>query len=277
MRPCPEGLLGLGVPLLESCCQAAAERVVIDEIGYLEADCLPYQQAILRLMEHKSLVAAVRRQPLPFLEQLLSREDVFCVDLDDPFGQTGCVIMASGEGRRFGGNKLMAEFDGCPMICRALAATEGVFARRVVVTRHESVAVLCKEMGVECVLHDQPLRSDTVRIGLDALGDVDSCLFCPGDQPLLRQETVASMALAARNAPTAIWRASSGDTAATPVLFPKELFPELQTLPAGKGGGWLIGQHPEWVRLLPVTTPAELMDADTPEELEQLKSLLTEA
>ena len=48
-------------------------------------------------------------------------------------------------------------------------------------------------------------------------------------------------------------------------------------LPAGKGGGWLIGQHPEWVRLLPVTTPAELMDADTPEELEQLKSLLTEA
>ena len=28
----------------------------------------------------------------------------------------GCVIMASGLGTRFGGNKLMADFDGQPLI-----------------------------------------------------------------------------------------------------------------------------------------------------------------
>ena len=85
------------------------------------------------------------------------------------------------------------------------------------------------------------------------------------------------MALAARNTPSAIWRASSGDTAATPVLFPRELFSELRTLPAGKGGGWVAKQHPQQVRLLPVASPAELMDADTPEALEQLKRLFAEA
>ena len=46
----------------------------------------------------------------------------------------GCVVMASGMGRRFGGNKLTADFLGGPMIQRVLAATEGMFRRRIVVT-----------------------------------------------------------------------------------------------------------------------------------------------
>ena len=52
----------------------------------------------------------------------------------------GCVIMASGLGKRFGGNKLMADFDGQPLICRALTVTDGLFSHRVVVTRHADVA-----------------------------------------------------------------------------------------------------------------------------------------
>ena len=34
----------------------------------------------------------------------------------------GCVIMASGLSRRFGANKLLADFCGQPMLCRAFAA-----------------------------------------------------------------------------------------------------------------------------------------------------------
>ena len=86
------------------------------------------------------------------------------------FPQIGCVIMASGLGKRFGGNKLMADFNGKPMIQRALDLTEGLFCRRVVVTRHERIAGLCREQNVDVVLHDLPHRSDTVRLGLEALG-----------------------------------------------------------------------------------------------------------
>lgn len=43
-----------------------------------------------------------RKQDLPFLNELRSRQDVFVVDLDRPFGHTGCVIMASGMGKRYG-------------------------------------------------------------------------------------------------------------------------------------------------------------------------------
>lgn len=190
---------------------------------------------------------------------------------EQPFGNTGCVIMASGLGKRFGGNKLMADFLGEPLLCRVLAATEGIFSRRVVVTRRQEVAALCRERGIDVVLHDLPHRSDTVRLGLEALEGVEHCMFCPGDQPLLRRETVADLVRAGGEEPEAIWRAAWGDTPGSPVLFPQWTFPELLTLPEGKGGGFVISRYPDKLRTLSVSDRHELLDADTPEDLEYLK------
>lgn len=183
----------------------------------------------------------------------------------------GCVIMASGLGRRFGSNKLMAQFRGAPMLERVLCATQGLFARRVVVTRHQSVAELCRARGVEVVLHQLPYRSDTVRLGLEAVGDVDGCLFCPGDQPLLQRETVQRLVRAAAGDSTRIWRAAAEGCGGTPVLFPSWTFPALSALPQGKGGGYVIGQHPQCVGLVEVRDPWELKDADEPQTLALLE------
>ena len=189
------------------------------------------------------------------------------------FPKTGCVIMASGLGKRFGGNKLMADFHGKPMIQCALDATEDLFAKRVVVTRHESVAVLCREQKVEVVLHDLPHRSDTVRLGLEALGDLDCCLFLPGDQPLLRRETVAMLLRSWAEHPDCMIRPIHEDTEGSPVLFPAWAFPELKNLPEGKGGNYVMKNHPQELFPVPVSNPVELADADTPETLELLKGL----
>lgn len=189
------------------------------------------------------------------------------------FPRIGCVIMASGLGKRFGGNKLMADFLGRPMIQRALDATDGLFAGRVVVTRHESVAALCREQNVDVVLHDLPHRSDTVRLGLEALGDLDACMFLPGDQPLLRRETVAMLLEHRKSAPGKIIRPIFEDSEGSPVLFPAWAFPELQKLPEGRGGGTVIHNHPDALCRVSVSDPFELADADTPEMLETLRGL----
>ena len=189
------------------------------------------------------------------------------------FPRAGCVIMASGLGKRFGSNKLLADFCGGPMIRRALDATEGLFTRRVVVTRHEAVAQLCREWGVEAVLHDLPHRNDTVRLGLEALGELDCCMFLPGDQPLLRRETVAMLLRAWQEHPDSIVRPIHEDSQGSPVLFPAWAFPELMDLPEGKGGGAVIKKHPHGLICVPVWDPFELADADTPEALELLKGL----
>ena len=251
--------------------EAEGEYVTLDEIGYPESGCPEYREEIRKLMVCKRLLAVVGKQSLPFLEEICRREDVFLVDLDRPFGRLGCVIMASGQGRRFGGNKLMADFRGKSLVQWALDATEGIFARRIVVTRHKEVEELCRRQGIETIYHDLPDRSDTIRLGLWPLSEeVEGCLFCPGDQPLLRRETVASLALNAVNERGGIWRPAWRDTEGAPVLFPKWSFPELLTLPRGCGGSFLVKKYPGQIRRVSVRDKYELLDVDTAQDLELL-------
>ncbi len=247
------------------------EPVLLNEMEAPESQCQNYCQIIRTIMARKRLLAAVRKQSLPFLEELCSHHDGFLVDLDRPFGRMGCVIMASGQGRRFGGNKLLAVFGGKPLIQWALDATEGIFARRIVVTRHREVAELVRSRDADVLLHGLPDRSDTVRLGLGAISEeVEGCLFCPGDQPLLRQETVASLALNAVNESDGIWRPAWRDTEGAPVLFPRWSFPELLTLPQGQGGSFLLKKYPERIRRVPVRDKHELQDIDSREDMEFL-------
>lgn len=264
---CPEGFHAIGIPEIRRCTDGGSEWVSMDEIGYLESGCAEYCDAIRHLMDCKHLAAVVRKQDTPFIREITHREDVFVVDLDAPYGYLGCVIMASGVGKRFGGNKLMADFRGEPLICRALSATDGIFRQRVVVTRHKDVAALCGERGVAAVLHNLPYRSDTVRLGLEAVGHVEGCLFCPGDQPLLRRETTAALALAAANDRASIWRTAFAGSPGSPVLFPRWAFPELADLPEGKGGGFVVKKYPERLRTVSVRDRYELMDVDSPADL----------
>ena len=206
----------------------------------------------------------------------------------------GCVIMASGLSRRFGANKLLADFCGQPMLCRAFAATAtpGI-AARIVVTRSEDVQALCRTQGVPVLLHSLPGRNDTVRLGLSALleqlPELSGCMFLPGDQPLLRRESVGSLVDFYREQPCpAEWQketereifrlgaVAENDPAplvGSPVLFGSSFFSELLTLPENKGGNVLLKKYPAQVRTVCIAAPMELLDADTPQVLQQLEAL----
>ena len=273
MQPDPEALTGFGAAALRRAAQAPRAWVSVDEIGYLETTFPAYCDAIRELLDHKRVLAAVRLQKLPFLQEICSRADTFCINLDAPLGQQGCVIMASGLGRRFGGNKLLADLAGKPLIQYILDATEDTFARRVVVTRHPEVAELCRAQGIEVVLHSQPWRSDTVRLGMEALGTsaLQGVMFCPADQPLLEQDTVRALALWGACLPGRIRRTIWQGKPGAPVLFPAWAFEELLHLPQGKGGGAVAKQHPDQVDFLEACSAAELADVDRPEDLELLR------
>lgn len=274
MQPVSRGLQTLGVDALGRCVQHPSPWVRVDEIGYLELSCPEYCQALRQLFEEKQVLAAVRKQDAPFLNELLQRQDVFLVDLDDPYGSAGCVMMASGLGRRFGGSKLMVPFLGKPLLSWALSATEGLFSRRVVVTRSREAAAFCAALGVETVVHDEPGRNDTVRLGLEAVGNVSQCLFCPADQPLLSRQTVESLLLCGQNSRGRIWRPCFRGTPGAPILFSRDYFDELKHLPQGKGGGMVAAGHGESVRTLPVADKRELWDIDTPENLTELEQTM---
>ena len=105
--------------------------------------------------------------------------------------------MASGVGAHFGGNKLMAELCDAPLVGHVVRATDGLFSRRVVVTRHADVASLCETLGAQVILHDEPCRNDTVRLGMEAMDGCDTVTFVQGDQPLIRPASIVALLRAA--------------------------------------------------------------------------------
>lgn len=195
----------------------------------------------------------------------------FEANTDVIFPSLDCVILASGFGRRFGSNKLMAPFLGQPMLLQILEATEGLFRQRIVVSRYEEAAELARERGCRVILHDLPLRSDTVRLGIGAAAGSSGCMFCPGDQPLLRRETLRLLAAQFQEDPSRILRLGCDGIPGMPVIFPARFYPELQSLPDGKGGSAVMHAHPEAVTVMKIEDPLQLRDADTPEALRELE------
>lgn len=183
----------------------------------------------------------------------------------------GCVIMASGLGKRFGGNKLMADFGGKPMVQWILDATKDVFEHRIVVTRNKQVEALCMEQHIPVLFHQLPGRNDTIRLGIEALSrEVSGCIFCPADQPFLRKETLKKLRDSAIMDNATIWRLSYQEKCGSPVYFPSILFEELCKLPEGKGGNLLVQKYSDRVKTIPVLKEEELLDIDTREDYERL-------
>lgn len=150
MRPVPAGFAAVGLPALQRMAVAGG-WAVLDELGYLESGCTDFQQSVLDMLKVCRVLAVVRKQDTPFLRALCADPDAFVYDLDCPVPPLGCIVMASGLGRRFGGNKLMAELNGRPLAVHALAlAAAPVFAGRIAVTRSAEVEALCRAGASPC-------------------------------------------------------------------------------------------------------------------------------
>ncbi len=188
--------------------------------------------------------------------------------------QVGCVIMASGLGVRFGGNKLIAEFHGKTLIEWVLELTGcNLFAKRVVVTRSREVETICKRVHADVIFHELPDRNDTVRLGTESMKEMDGCVFCPCDQPLLTRESLENLIAAFQMGQEGIFRLAYGEREGTPVLFDKRYFEELCGLLEKKGGSHLIKRYPEDVKRVQTITEYELYDVDRVKDIEFLEGI----
>ena len=79
MRPLADGFAGFGAAALGHCAEAPGDWATVDEVGYLETTSPAYTAALEKLFARKRVLAAVRRQELPFLRALCGRADVFLV------------------------------------------------------------------------------------------------------------------------------------------------------------------------------------------------------
>lgn len=193
-------------------------------------------------------------------------------------GIIGVAVMASGEGTRFGSNKLLAEVGGRTVIERSLDLIDSTLFQAenvVVVTRTEEVEREARKRGFRTILHHFPKKSDTVRLATEELLYADGILFLQGDQFLLRRATIRRMVGKFRSDTEVPVRLGFCSQSASPVLFPRSAYEGLMHLKGDQGGAAVLSTY-EKVHLVEAEEVSEIMDADTPQELTAMITMLRE-
>ena len=181
----------------------------------------------------------------------------------------GCVVMASGLSARYGRNKLLEPLDGRAVILHTVESLITAGLKPLVVTRSAAVAALMGREGIDCVRHDGPLKSDTMRTGLEALpAHAAGFLFMPADQPLVRPASLCRLAERYLENPTRAVRLGFGGVAGSPVLFPAACRGALMAYRGDRGGMDVLRREHIPCDVVPAEYEWELWDIDTPEGLE---------
>ncbi|HEY4132206.1 MAG TPA: nucleotidyltransferase family protein [Gemmatimonadaceae bacterium] len=190
------------------------------------------------------------------------------------------VLLAAGGARRFHSQKLVATLDGVPVVRHSADVLASQTDRLVVVVGNQAVAVKSALAGVradfgEFVENDawETGLASSLRVGIAALStEVEAAVVTLGDQPRLDPAVVGAVVDAWRRARdrVAIVSASYRGVRAHPVVFAREVFPELLALEGDAGARLLIERSPGRVAYVDVDA-AMPRDVDTPEDLEQLQ------
>ena len=187
--------------------------------------------------------------------------------------RTVLVLLAAGRGTRYGdiGSKLEAEFLSRPLGLHVAVALESLpFLRRVAVVGHTRLDYAAH--GFDVAVNDDPAEgmARSVRIGVEAAerAGADGVLVALADMPRVTAAHVHRLFDASTDADTVV-ASSDGCDPKPPALFGRGRFGFLKALSGDAGGRDLVraGRHV-------VTAPAELIDVDTPEELERLRALV---
>ena len=122
-----------------------------------------------------------------------------------PLGYCGAVIVAAGNASRMGGiDKVMAELEGEPMICRTVRAFQQCDAMKeiVIVTRQDLIVPimdLCRNYSkVKAVVAGGSSRQESVAMGLNTLSDkVKLAAIQDGARPLVTWQLIDRVVRAA--------------------------------------------------------------------------------
>jgi molybdenum cofactor cytidylyltransferase len=184
------------------------------------------------------------------------------------------ILLAAGDGTRFGGDKCLAPMpDGVPMILHAAAALRPAVDRLVCVVRSHDQALktLLRDHGLAWVEVTQPRlgMSASLHCGIrHSADDAGGWLLALADMPLISPETCREVAAALRRGGAIVvptWRGRRGH----PVGFARGLRDELLAIAGDRGARAVIERHCDRVSALAVPDPGILRDIDTKEELAQ--------
>ena len=185
------------------------------------------------------------------------------------------IVLAAGSGVRFGGGKLLAPFQGRPLLAGALAVAGTPPVRAVtLVTGADAPAVAAAALALDprlriihAVDHAEGMGA-SLRAGVAALpADTRAVAVFLGDMPRVPPGVLKPLAEAIwRGAPAAapVWRSRRGH----PVIFGKALFPALLRATGDAGARDILKDLGGGLALIDAPDDGVLFDVDVPADLE---------
>jgi molybdenum cofactor cytidylyltransferase len=194
------------------------------------------------------------------------------------------IVLAAGTGSRFraNGHKLTQRLGSSSVLATTLRHAIASHLPVIVVTtdaladaaRHQVASrdvVIVPTVGTP---NPQPLGMGySIAAGVAARPDASGWLVLPGDMPMVQSSTMVAVAAALDHDPVAY--AQHRGRRGHPVGFAAELYSELVTLSGDEGARRLVARYP--AHGVDVDDPGVLIDVDTEEDLEKLRSAQTTA
>ena len=189
------------------------------------------------------------------------------------------IYMASGIGRRFGGNKLLAPLGKRPLYqhgfchlqagaCQVEAACPSWQCRLIVVSAYDDVLSWCRRQGAVAVRnegHSEGMAS-SLRLGVAYAPDADAWAFFAADQPFLGGKTVAAFISSYITSGCLLGCAVCGSRKGSPAVFGRPYKQELLALKGEDGGKEILQRHGDFLWTYEICRD-ELYDVDTARDL----------
>lgn len=193
----------------------------------------------------------------------------------EPAGTVGGVLLAAGRGTRFeGGNKLLAEIDGTPVVRRAARTlVKSSLDEVVVVVGHDATAVTeaVDPLNVDVAHNDEYERgqSTSMHSGVERARerDWDAIVFGLGDMPTVDPGSVNPLIRAHAAGQGTILAAAAGGERGNPVLFDASTYEDLLAV-EGDTGGRPVMLASDDVALVETGDPAVTRDVNYEADLE---------
>jgi molybdenum cofactor cytidylyltransferase len=178
------------------------------------------------------------------------------------------LVLAAGEGRRFGAAKQLALLDGRPLLAHAVAAMAAAALDELVVVlgaRADEIRAAVDLGAARVVVAEDWMdgQSASLRHGLAAVADADAVVIALGDQPFLSPRAVEAV-LAARGPGADAVRATYGGVPGHPIVLERALFAAVSELRGDEGARSLLRD----ARAVPCDGLGRPDDIDTPGQLE---------
>lgn len=187
------------------------------------------------------------------------------------------VVLAAGESRRMGRNKLLLPWGDTTVLGQTLANVAASKIPNVIVVtghnRHEIEELTSRHRLVTLFNQDYVKGMLTsVQTAIRSLPPaVEAALVTLGDQPLVSPRLIDELLQAYAATPHGLVAPLFNSRRGNPVLIDRRYFAELLTLPPEAAPRALLQRHPDDLLLVEVEDDAVLHDLDRPEDYERLR------